>query len=165
MLKCFLTDNSATVGRILMIFLAGPHEILILIKWWKNQPSSTSASAYAQILHYTHSKFWPIFAQKCFGFCDGKFFPSMGNPWKVQGSISIADSAMLGEHLSQKLPLAPPYNPKIWPKTCPGGGSKILRTQKNKKIFFLLWATRGLGSNLCAAKFPHYKTAPVDSIS
>ena len=28
--KWFLTDNSATVGRILMIFLADPHEILIL---------------------------------------------------------------------------------------------------------------------------------------
>ena len=29
----FLTDNSATVGRILMIFSAHPHEISILIKW------------------------------------------------------------------------------------------------------------------------------------
>ena len=31
--KWFLTDNSSTVGRILMISLADPHEILILIKW------------------------------------------------------------------------------------------------------------------------------------
>ena len=31
--KGFLTDNSATVGRILMISSADPHEILILIKW------------------------------------------------------------------------------------------------------------------------------------
>ena len=31
--KCLLKDNSATVGRILMISSADPHEILILIKW------------------------------------------------------------------------------------------------------------------------------------
>ena len=31
--KWFLTDNSATVGRILMISSADPHEIYILIKW------------------------------------------------------------------------------------------------------------------------------------
>ena len=30
--KWFLTDNSAKVGRILMIFSADPHEILILVK-------------------------------------------------------------------------------------------------------------------------------------
>ena len=30
--KWFLTDNSATVGRILMISSADPHDILILIK-------------------------------------------------------------------------------------------------------------------------------------
>ena len=29
--KWFLTDNSATVGQILMIFAADPHEIFILI--------------------------------------------------------------------------------------------------------------------------------------
>ena len=33
-------------------------------------------------------QFWPIFAQKCFSFRDGKFFPVMGNTWKFQGSIS-----------------------------------------------------------------------------
>ena len=37
--KWFLTDYSATVGRILMIFSADPHENSILMKWWKNQPS------------------------------------------------------------------------------------------------------------------------------
>ena len=31
--KCFLTDNWATVGRILIISSAHPHRILILIKW------------------------------------------------------------------------------------------------------------------------------------
>ena len=31
--KWFLTDNLATVGHMLMISLADPHEILILIKW------------------------------------------------------------------------------------------------------------------------------------
>ena len=30
-------------------------------------------------------------------------------------------SAKLGEHLSQKLPLPPTYNPKMWPKLWPGG--------------------------------------------
>ena len=31
--KWFLTDNSATVGRILMMSAADPHEILIKLKW------------------------------------------------------------------------------------------------------------------------------------
>ena len=31
--KWFLTENSATVGRILMISSADPHEILTLRKW------------------------------------------------------------------------------------------------------------------------------------
>ena len=31
--KWFLTDNSSTVGRILMISSADPHEILTLRKW------------------------------------------------------------------------------------------------------------------------------------
>ena len=31
--KWFLIDNSATVGRIFIIFAIDPHEILILIKW------------------------------------------------------------------------------------------------------------------------------------
>ena len=63
--KWFLTDNSATVGRILMISSADPHEILILIKWWKNHPSSKSAKACTQNLHYVHSGFWPILAYFC----------------------------------------------------------------------------------------------------
>ena len=54
--------NSATVGQILMISSADPHEILILIKWWKNQLSSTSVSACAQNSHYACSGFWPILA-------------------------------------------------------------------------------------------------------
>ena len=35
-------------------------------------------------------KFWPILAQLCFGFCEGKFFPVRGNTSHVQGSISNA---------------------------------------------------------------------------
>ena len=61
--KWFLTDNSATVGRILMTYSAHPNEISILIKWWKNQPSSTSACA--QTSHYAFSGFWPIMAYFC----------------------------------------------------------------------------------------------------
>ena len=60
--KCFLTDNWATVGRILIISSAHPHRILILIKWWKNQPPSTSASAGVQTSHYMSSRFWPTLA-------------------------------------------------------------------------------------------------------
>ena len=71
-----------------MTFLADPHEIPIPIKWWKNQPSSTSASGSAQYSRYAHSEFWPVFAQKCFGFCNGKFFPLMGITCNFQGSIS-----------------------------------------------------------------------------
>ena len=78
--KWFLSDNSATVGRILMIFSAHPHEISIPIKWWKNQPSSTSA-----MRNFPHR--WEI-------------------PEKFRDQ-----SALLGEHLSQKLPLPSPNNP------------------------------------------------------
>ena len=45
--EMFFTDNLEMVGQVSMIFSADPHKILILIKWWKNQPSSTSASACA----------------------------------------------------------------------------------------------------------------------
>ena len=110
--KLFLTDNSAKVGQILMIFSAAPQEISYPIKWWNNQPSSTSASACARTLHYAHDGFWPIFAQKCFGFCDGKFFPVMGNSWNFQGSISTARGTF-----EPKAPPTSPYNPFFWPKT------------------------------------------------
>ena len=44
MKKWFLADNSATVDQILMIFFGRPQWNFKSDKWWKNQPSSTSAS-------------------------------------------------------------------------------------------------------------------------
>ena len=44
MKKWFLADNSATVDQILMIFFGRPSWNFKSDKWWKNQPSSTSAS-------------------------------------------------------------------------------------------------------------------------
>ena len=78
--KCFLTDNWATVGRILMISSAHPHRILILIKLWKNQPSSKSASAY--------NGFWPIsayFGLKVLRFFCGQIFNFVGINMKLSG--------------------------------------------------------------------------------
>ena len=40
-------------------FSADPHEISIPMKWWKNQPASTSSYACVQLLHCAHSRFWP----------------------------------------------------------------------------------------------------------
>ena len=59
--KWFLTDNSLTVDRILMISSVDSQEIWILIKWWKNQPSSTSASVFAWTRDHTNN---PIFGPK-----------------------------------------------------------------------------------------------------
>ena len=39
----FSSNSSETVGPILVILLADPHENWMLMKCWKNQPSSTSA--------------------------------------------------------------------------------------------------------------------------
>ena len=164
--KWFLTDNSAMVGRILMISSADPHEILILMKWWKNQPSTTSASG-----------FWPIFAQKCCGFCDGKFFPVMRNTSNVQGSISTAratfepkthaSSHLLPHFLAQYVFLSVQKYPKksffrIFVKRPIKPLGKISEPKKQiAKFFFPLGATRAWSSNLCAAEFPHYNSDPV----
>ena len=59
----FLTDYPAMVGRILMIFSADPHEILIPMKCWKNQPSDTSA----RIVHIgDFGQIWLILTQLAF---------------------------------------------------------------------------------------------------
>ena len=86
--KCFLTDNSAKVGRILMISSAHPHRILILIKWGKNQPSSKSASACVLKWHYAYNRLRPILAYFCLKvlrFFWGQIFNfvgiNMGNIW------------------------------------------------------------------------------------
>ena len=137
-----LTDNSATVGRILMISSADLHEILILIKWWKNQPSSLQMpSRKIRIIRIVDfGQFWPIFAQRCLGFSEHTFYF-----WAHQHETFGYQSALLGEHLSQKFTPDHIYN-NFWPKTSFlesifwGGGmfvkrpikhlGKIFRTQK-----------------------------------
>ena len=73
----------------------------------------------------------------------------------VQGSISNASLALLGDHLSRKVTLGHTSNLKLWPKTCSDSQKmgkkrvvislgKILRIQKEiTKIFFFLEVTRG----------------------
>ena len=69
-------------------------------------------------------QFWPIFAQKCFGFCDGKFFPVMGNTWNFQGSISTARGTFE--------PKTPTYNPIFLAKNV------LFRVQKYPNFFGFL---------------------------
>ena len=67
------------------------HEILILIKWWKISPLARLQVRARKIWIMRivdFGQFWSIFAKKCFSFYDGKIFPSMGNFWNFQGSIS-----------------------------------------------------------------------------
>ena len=56
-------------------------------------------------------RFWPK--------CDSGFWGALFFILGYQLATFGDQSAMLGQQLSQKLPLAPPYNPIIWPKTCP----------------------------------------------
>ena len=76
--KCFLTDNSPTVDRILMIFSTDPHEISILMKWQKVSPLAR-LQAHARKLCILSiadlGQFWPIFAKMLFGFSERTFFP------------------------------------------------------------------------------------------
>ena len=72
-----------------------------------------------QLLHYDFGQFWT----KCDSFFGGALFFIWGHQLATFGD----QSAMLGEHLSQKVPLAPPYNPKIWPKTCRRGVQKWVK--------------------------------------
>ena len=79
----------------------------------KNQPSSTSARNFCIARIADFGLFWPRLASV---FAWGNFF--------LCGEILATfrdQSAMLGEHLSQKITLAHPYYPKFWAKTCPGG--------------------------------------------
>ena len=111
-----------------MIFSADPRDLLILVKWSKNQPSTTSASACAQTSHYTYCRFWPFFAQMCF--VKVIFFPVMGNITHVQGSISNARGTF-----EPKITLANPGVPKFGQKlkVC----AKYFETKKRiaKSIF------------------------------
>ena len=131
----FLADNKGTVGRILMIFSAGPHENLIMMKCWKSQPSDLDWIYYrVSRFHGVSANFalrvkqilanFGLFLPKCFGFSDGDFFPVVGNISRFQGSISNARRTFLATNSRQ---LTPTYNPLFWPKTSPGGfknGSK-----------------------------------------
>ena len=110
--KWFLTDNSSMVGRILMISSADHHDILIMIRWWKNSPLAhlqARARKICIMCIVDFDQFWPFFAQKCFGFCVEKFFPVWGNTWNFQGSISTARATFE--------PKTPTYYPIFfWPK-------------------------------------------------
>ena len=55
---------------------------------WNDKKNSRLAKLALRI--WDLGKFWPILAQLCFGFCEGKFFPVRGNTSHVQGSISNA---------------------------------------------------------------------------
>ena len=126
--KMVLADNSATVGRILMIFSADPHENSILIKWWKISPLARlqkRARKICTLRIVDFGQFWPIFAQKCFGFCNWKFFPAMGNTpnfqWSIRGTFE---------------PKTPTYNPNFWPKT------PFLGSKNTLKAFFRVFVKR-----------------------
>jgi len=127
--------NSSTVGRILMFSSADPHEILILIKWWKISPLArlqVRARKICIMRIVDFGQFWPIFAQKCFGFRDGKFFPVMGNTWNFQGSISTARGTF-----EPKTHPSPPILPHFLAKAI------IFRVQKYpKKWFFWVFVKR-----------------------
>ena len=103
-------STNYSVGSILMTISADPHENLIPIYCWINQPSSTSVRAF----RFAQSRFLPILVQMCFGFSDGNFFPLMVNCWNLHGFISNARGT-----LSQNLILPQIYNPKILPKMRP----------------------------------------------
>ena len=124
----FITDNWATVVRILIIFSAvRPPWNFNSEKMVKNQPSSKSARACAQTSHYAYRGFWHFFPQKCFVFCERNFFLW----WKTLETFRGLP-ALLGEHLSQKLPHRP-----IKPL-----GKIFQPPQKIENIFFLLGVTR-----------------------
>ena len=99
-------------GRILMIFLAVPHETEEMVKI---SPMARLGATFAV-------QFWP----KCDLFFGGALFFI----WGHQLATFLDQPAMLEENLSQKKNRAPPNNPKIWLKTCPGGS-------KNWSIFFV----------------------------
>ena len=76
---------------------------------------------------FAYHRFWPSF-----DFCEGNIFL-----WGETLATFRDQSAMLGEHLSQKLMRDHAWNPKIWPKTWPGW-------PKNGPIFFWPFLSKGL---------------------
>ena len=125
----FITDNWATVVRILIIFSAV--QTPMKFQFWKNgEKISPLASLHARArkLRITRKEdFGLFFPQKCFVFCERNFFLW----WKTLETFRGLP-ALLGEHLSQKLPHRPikPFGKIFQPP------------QKIENIFFLLGVTR-----------------------
>ena len=157
--KWFLTDNSATVGRILRIFLADSHEISILMKLWKISPLKCLRGR-GRKLRITGIGIWANFGLILFKFSVflRAFFFLWGHHHETL-TLRV-QSAMLGEHFSQKLTLAHPYNPIFWPKR-----QDMPKPPKKIKKLFLLGASRNWSSNLFTAEFPHYNSDLVQRVS
>ena len=60
----FLTDYSATVGQILVIFSIDPHEILFPMKCWKVQPPGMCKIRIVHIADF--GQFGPILTRLAF---------------------------------------------------------------------------------------------------
>ena len=129
--KWFSTHYPATVGQILMTFLADPHEISIPMKGWKSHPSSTSARACLQNSYCAHSR-WT----KC-----GSFFLSgiFLICWETIATLRDPP-AMLGEHLRQKQSPRPSLKPKNFAKNVTGVATKWPRILSN----FVKWPIQPL---------------------
>ena len=108
------------------------------------------------------------FALRCWPKSDSFFGGALFFIWGHQLATFLDQSAMLEEHLSQKKTLAPPNNPKIWPKTCPGGsknwsiflwqfcqntdktcGQDIKNLTKIRKIFFFFLGLEEVKVRIC----------------
>ena len=81
--------------------------------WWNDKKNSRLAELALRIkgILANFDLFWPNCAS---AFVRGNFFL-----WGETQATFRDQSAMLGEHLSQKLTLAHPLNPKIWQKMWP----------------------------------------------
>ena len=171
------------VEQILMISSADPHEILILIKWWKNQPSSTSASACTQTLHYGHSGFGPILAYFCpkvLWFLRGEIFSCVGKHLKLSGinhqckgniwaKRSIGITAIT-PFLGQKCLFQSTKCPKktCWAFLSKGGltsGQNIQNRKKRLPKSCPLSELQELEVQICVCEFPHYSSDPVKQVS
>ena len=107
--KWLLTDYSATLGRIFRVIFWQPNETSIPVKCWKISPLAPQRmrariSRIRRIADY--GQLWHFLL------------------WGHQLAMFRDQSAMLEEHLSQKLMRDHAYNPKIWPKMWQGGSTK-----------------------------------------
>ena len=146
--KWFLTDNSATVGRILRIFLADSHEISILMKLWKISPLKCLRGR-GRKLRITGIGIWANFGLILFKFSVFRraFFFLWGHHHETL-TLRV-QSAMLGEHFSQKLTLAHPYNPIFWPEINKGRTwdtytYNVIYFWKDDEKGFWIWYASGM---------------------